>query len=327
MTEKVSVDKIPLITMGYGRSESTDGSVFAWNFPLMGTYWDAADVLIQHVAKKAGGAARLQGKKIALLYHDSPYGKEPIPMLQELAKRLGFEFVALPVTHPGIEQKSAWLQVRQQRPDYVFLWGWGSMNSAAIREAIAVGYPREQMYGVWWAGAEQDVLADTDGATGYSSLTLQHSAERTKVHQDLLKYVYDTGQGTGKKDDVGQVLYNRGMLNAMLAVESVRAAQSKYGRKPLTGEQVRWGVEHLNIDDTRIKALGMDGMLQPLKTSCRDHEGAHKYRVHTWDGKRWNYSSDWYESDAQLLRPMMAAAAKKYAAEKNIQPRDCGAEG
>jgi branched-chain amino acid transport system substrate-binding protein len=327
LTEKAPVDKIPLITMGYGRSESTDGSVFGWNFPLMGTYWDAAEVLIQHVAKEAGGKARLKGKKITLIYHDSPYGKEPIPVFQELAKQLGFEFNAMPVAHPGIEQKSTWLQVRQNRPDYVFIWGWGVMNSTAIREAIAVGYPRGQMLGVWWAGAEQDVAADPQGATGYRSLTLQHSAEHAKVHQDMLAYVYDKGRGAGKKEDVGQVLYNRGMLNAMLAVESVRAAQAKYGNKPLTGEQVRWGLEHLDIGTARIKALGMEGMLQPLKTSCQDHEGAHKYRIHTWDGARWAYSSEWYESDAKLLRPMMDEAAKKYAADKRITARDCGAQG
>jgi len=326
LTEKVATDKIPLITMGYGRSESTNGSVFAWNFPLMGTYWDAADVLIQHVIKKEGGAAALRGKKIALLYHDSPYGKEPIPVLRDHAKRYGFEFVALPVAHPGIDQRAAWLMIRQQRPDYVFLWGWGVMNSTALREAVAVNYPRDHMFGVWWAGAEQDVSAVDKAAAGYNALTLQHSAEHTRVHQDLVKYVYDKRQGAGKKDEIGQVLYNRGMLNAMLAVEAVRTAQTRFGNKPLTGEQVRWGAEHLDLNASRIRALGMEGMLQPLKTSCRDHEGVHKYRIHTWNGTQWNYSSDWYESDAKLLRPMMDEAAKKYAADKNIAPRDCGSE-
>ena len=323
LTEKTRADKIPLVTMGYGRSESTDGTVFPWNFPLMGTYWDAADVLVQHVAAKAGGVAQLRGKRITLLYHDSPYGKEPIPVLQELAKRHGFEFIAMPVAHPGIEQKSVWLQVRQQRPDFLFLWGWGVMNSTALRESIAVGYPREQMYGVWWAGAEQDVAGSEQAAAGYSALTLQHSAERARVHRDLLKHVYDAGQGSGRREDVGQVLYNRGMLNAMLAVEAVRAAQGKYGKQPLTGEQVRWGLEHLDIDVARIQALGMEGMLQPLKTSCQDHQGAHRYRIHTWNGAHWHYSSDWYESNAQLLRPMMSAAARRYTDEKLLPPRDC----
>ena len=325
--DKVAADKIPLITMGYGRSESTDGRIFKWNFPLLGTYWDAADILVQHIAVREGGKANLKGKKVTLLYHDSPYGKEPIPVLQELSRRLGFEFNAIPVTHPGVEQKAAWLQIRQARPDYVFVWGWGVMNSTAINEAIAVNYPRLQMYGVWWAGAEPDVLPSERAAKGYSSLTLQHSAEHTRVHDDIAKFVYGHGKGAGKVEAVGQVLYNRGMLNAMLAVEAVRSAQARYGKTPLTGEQVRWGAEHLVIDAARIKALGVDGMLQPFKTSCTDHEGAHKARIHTWDGAQWNYTSDWYESDAAFLRPLMERAARKYASEKGIAERDCSLEG
>src|ERR671919_1692481 len=99
LTEKTTTDKIPIITMGYGRADSKNGAVFAYNFPLLGTYWSAADIAIQHVAKEVGGFDKLKGKKISLLYHDSPYGKEPIPMLQVLAKKYGFEFTPIPVTH------------------------------------------------------------------------------------------------------------------------------------------------------------------------------------------------------------------------------------
>src|SRR5882672_5999333 len=35
LTEKVSGDKIPLLTLGYGRSESRNGAVFPWNFPAI----------------------------------------------------------------------------------------------------------------------------------------------------------------------------------------------------------------------------------------------------------------------------------------------------
>src|SRR5262245_50050390 len=121
LTEKAPIDKIPLITMGYGRSESRDGSVFQWNFPLLGTYWTAADIILQHIAKKEGGFDKLKGKKIALVYHDSPYGKEPIALLQKRSQMHGFELMFLPVTHPGVEQKATWLQIRQNRPDYVLL--------------------------------------------------------------------------------------------------------------------------------------------------------------------------------------------------------------
>ena len=326
LTEKAPADKIPLITMGYGRSESADGSVFPWNFPLLGTYWTAADIMIHFIANKAGGYDKLKGKKITLVYHDSPYGKEPIPVLTELAKRYGFEFKSIPITHPGVEQKSAWLQIRQDRPDNVLLWGWGVMNSTAIKEAVAVNYPRDKMIGVWWSGAEPDVLPAESGATGYMAAALQHSSGQTNVHADIFKYVYDKGKGAGKREDVGHVLYNRGMVNAMLVIESIRTAQGKFGKKPLTGEQVRWGIENLNLDQARLRALGFGGLMQPLKLSCRDHEGTHMARIHQWDGSKWVFVSDWIEGNAKLLRPMYEDAAKKYAKEKNITPRDCSKE-
>ena len=328
LTEKAPADKIPLITAGYGRSESQDGQVFKWNFPLAGHYWVAADVLIQHIAKKEGGFDKLKGKKITLIYHDSPFGKEPIPLLQERAKMHGFELALLPVTHPGVEQKATWLQIRQSKPDYVLNWGWGIMNSTAIKEAQATGYPRDKMYGVWWAAAEPDVKDVGDGAKGYSGLAMQHGAEPgAAVVKELLDKVHGKGQGTGPKDEVGQVLYMRGLMSAMLAVEGVRAAQERFGKgKWMSGEQARWGYENLNLTQAKLDALGFKGVMRPISTSCADHMGAAWARVHTWDGKAWQFSSDWLQADEQIIKPMVKAAADKYAGEKKLTRRtaqDC----
>ena len=328
LTEKAPGDKIPLITAGYGRSESTDGMVFKWNFPLTGTYWDAADIILQHVTKKEGGWDKMKGKKIALVYHDSPYGKEPIPLLTERSKMHGFELTTIPVTHPGVEQKAAWLQIRQNRPDYVFLWGWGVMNSTALKEAVATGYPRDKMYGVWWAAAEPDVKDVGDAAKGYNGLALQHGAEpNAAVVKEVLDKLHGKGQGTGPKEEVGSVLYMRGMIGAMLAVEGVKRAQERFGKgKVMTGEQARWGYENLALDQAKLDALGFKGVMRPISTSCADHRGAAVARIHTWDGSKWNFTSDWYEADQSIIKPMIKAAADKYAAEKKIErraPADC----
>jgi branched-chain amino acid transport system substrate-binding protein len=323
LTEKAPGDKIPLITAGYGRSESQDGNVFKWNFPLVGTYWVAADILTQHIAKKEGGLDKLKGKKIALVYHDSPYGKEPIALLQERARLHGFELSLLPVAHPGVEQKATWLQIRQNKPDYVFLWGWGVMNSTSLKEAVATGYPRDKMYGVWWSGAEPDVKDVGDGAKGYNALALQHGAEpNAKVVKEIMDKVHAKGQGTGPKEELGQVLYMRGLVSAMLGVEGVRRAQERFGKKVMTGEQARWGYENLALDQKRLDALGFAGVMRPVSTSCADHMGAAWARVHTWDGKKWDFSSDWLQADESLLKPMVKSAADKYASEKKLTRRD-----
>jgi branched-chain amino acid transport system substrate-binding protein len=323
LIEKATADKIPIISMGYGRSESRDGSVFEWNFPLLGTYWSAADIIMQHIALKEGGFEKLKGKKVVLVYHDSPYGKEPIALLEQRAKLHGFEFTPMPVTHPGVEQKATWLQIRQNRPDYVLLWGWGIMNSTSIKEAAAVGFPREKLFGVWWSGAEPDVRPAEGGAKGYNAAMLQHGAGQFGVHADLKKYLYNKGKGVAKWDETGEVLYNRGLVNAMLGVESIRKAQTKFGNKPLTGEQVRWGIENLDLSAARLKELGFEGMLQPLKVTCADHEGTRAGRIQQWDGAKWVVVSDWYQSDDKVIKPMVDAAAKKYAEEKKLPVRDC----
>ena len=328
ITEKAPGDKIPVLTVGYGRSESADGAVFKWNFPIAGTYWVAADTILQAISKKEGGWDKLKGKKIALVYHDSPFGKEPIPLIQERARNHGFDLQLLPVTPPGVEQKATWLQVRQSKPDYVVLWGWGVMNSTAIKEAQATGYAREKMYGVWWAGAEPDVKDVADGAKGYNAITIQHGAEpNSDIVKILLSQVHGKGQGTGPKEEVGQVLYLRGVMSAMIGIEGIRSAQERFGKgKVVTGEQVRWGLENLNLTQAKLDALGFKGVMRPISTSCMDHMGAAWTRVHTWNGKAWEFTSDWMQADEQILKPLVKATADKYAAEKKLTRRtgaDC----
>ncbi len=319
LTEKAPSDKNALITGGYGRSESSDGGIFKWNFPLMGTYWSGADILMQHITAKEGG--NIKGKKITLVYHDSPYGKEPIPLLQERAKIQGFDLTLLPVTAPGIEQKATWLQIRQNRPDYVLLWGWGVMNSAALKEAVATGYPREKMYGVWWSAGEPDVKDIGEAAKGYSGLVV--TGEGGGVITDIKKFVHDKGQGTGPMEEVSTVLYNRGMVSAALGVEAVRRAQERFGKgKVMDGEQIRWGLENLAVDEKRLKALKLDSVMKPISTTCVDHEGSRSARVHTWDGKKWQYASDWIEADTSIIKPLVRQYADKYAAEKKLTRRD-----
>lgn len=328
LTEKVPNDKIPMITSGYGRSDSADGMVFKWNFPLIGHYWVAGDTVIQHIANKEGGMAKLKGKKIAVGYHDSPFGRELLPILQERAKRHGFTLQLLPIPAPGVEQKAIWLQVRQQRPDWVIIQTWGIMTPTAIREAIAVGYPMDKIVGTWWSGAEPDLRDVGAAARGYSAIMMQHGSEKnSEVVKEILSQVHDKGQGTGPRAEVGDVLYMRGVVGALLSVEGVFRAQERYGKgKVMTGEQARWGYENLNITRARLGQLGFTGVLSPIQTSCADHMGSSWARVHTWDGTKFNWSSDWLQGDETIMRPMVTASADGYAKEKKIARRpeaDC----
>jgi branched-chain amino acid transport system substrate-binding protein len=293
------------------------------------TYWSQASAFVKYVGQQEGGMDKLKGKKIAHIYHNSPYGKEANPTLETLAKLLGFDLTLLAVDHPGQEQKATWLQVRRLNPDWIYLSGWGVMNGVAVKEAAAIGYKMDHLIGNWWSGSESDVVPAGDGAKGFKSMAFHAPGATFKVHQELIKHVYDKGKGATKKESLGEVYHNRGMINAMLNVEALRTAMVKYNLKSApTGEQVRWGFENLDLTEQRLDQIGMKGMLRPLRVTCENHEGNGLAAVQQWDGKQWKLVSDWFEPMREVVRPKLEAAAVEEVQSKNLgyTKRDCSKE-
>jgi branched-chain amino acid transport system substrate-binding protein len=327
LVPKAPVDKVPILSMGYGRTSTADGRVFPWAFNFPTTYWSQASAIINYIGKQEGGMDKLKGKKLAHIFHNSAYGKEANPTLEVLAEKYGYELTMLAVDHPGQEQKATWLQIRKLNPDYIFLSGWGVMNQVAIKEAAAIGYPMDHFIGNWWSGTDVDVIPAGKEAHGFKAATFHPPGGKSKLHDDIRKYVYDKGLGGGEKERIGEVLYNRAMLNAIFLVEALKKAQTKFGVKVPTGEHVRWGLENSHIDQDGWRKLGLEGYPE-IKVTCEDHEGSHPVLVQQWDANAntWKIVSDWNPVMRDIVRPMIEADAAAYAKENNITPRDCSKE-
>jgi branched-chain amino acid transport system substrate-binding protein len=323
---KAAVDKIPVHSMGYGMTAAADGRWFPWVFNFPTTYWSQASAVIRYIGQQEGGLDKLKGKKIVHVFHNSPYGKEANPTLEELSRKYQFELTLLAVDHPGQEQKATWLQVRRINPSWIYMSGWGVMNQVAVKEAAAIGYPMDHFIGNWWSASEADVIPAGDGAKGYKGATFHAPGTNFKVHADIVKFVHDKGKSTGPKDKMGEALYNRGVINAMYEVEAFRTAMAKFGNKPLTGEQVRWGLEHLNLTDKRLEEIGLKGFTHPVKVTCEDHEGNGPVLIQQWDGKKWNIVSDWIPSMRDVVRPKLEAAAVEEGKKLGYTQRDCAKE-
>jgi len=277
---------------------------------------------------KEGGMDKLKGKKIVNIYHDSAYGKETIPVLDIQAQKYGFQVTHIAVPHPGNEQQAQWLQIRQIKPDWVILRGWGVMNPTALKAAAKIGYPRNKIIAVWWSGAEEDAIPAGDAAKGYIAAGFNLPGADMPVMKDIQKHVYGKGKGEFEdKSRFGSVYHTRGVVAGIVTTEAIRTAQERYGKgKPITGEQMRWGIENLNITAARLKQLGASDLMAPLKVSCMDHEGGSPVKFMQWDGKQWKVISDWIPTDQSIVRPMIEASAAQYAKEKGITPRDCSKE-
>src|SRR5690606_13068192 len=187
------------------------------------------------------------------------FGREPLPLIESLSKELGFEAKLYPVAAADMQnQSSQWLNVRRDKPDYMILYGWGALNSTAVKEAVKTNYPMEKFISIWWP-SEDDARGGGDKATGFKTLNWHAVGANFPLIADIQKYVVDKGKSqVSSKDKVGQVLYNRGVYNSMLIAEAIRTAQKVSGKKVVTGEDVRRGLENLNIDAARYKEMGLE---------------------------------------------------------------------
>ena len=263
----------------------------------------------------------LKGKKVALVYHNSAYGKEPIRTLQELSAKHGFEFKEVPVDHPGQEQKSQWLQIRRDKPDYVIMYGWGVMNQVAVQEAANIRFPMENFIGIWWSGSENDVLAAGDAANGYKALTFHGVGNDFPVFDDIKTHVVDKGNAAGAGDQIGTVLYNRGMYAAMLAAEAVKTAQAIHGEMDITPAMMRDGMEALEMTEAKMAALGLPNFGPEFNVSCANHGGEGLVGMTQWDAstKTWSLISEFSVSDMDVIGPLITEDSEAYAAENNIK--------
>ncbi|MBY2919345.1 ABC transporter substrate-binding protein [Rhizobium leguminosarum] len=322
MIDRITADKVPLITINHGRTDSTDGRVFPYVFPLLLNPYSETSGIVNYLAGKEGGLESLKGKKIVVLYHGSPYGKETIPIYELLAKKYGFELQQIEVPHPGNEQQSQWLTIRRAKPDYVVLRGWGVMNPVALKTAAKVGFPADHIIGNVWSNSEEDVIPAGDAAKGYTAITTQASGAAYPVVQEIVKTIYDAGKGNLEdKNRIGSVYHNLGIVNGILNVEAIRIAQEKFGKRTLTGDEVRWGFEHLQLDPARVEALGAKGLFHSINVTWDNHEGNGYVTFQQWNGKKWNVVSDWIAPDWALLRPIIEKSSEAYAAEKGIKLR------
>ncbi|AYG63929.1 ABC transporter substrate-binding protein [Rhizobium jaguaris] len=322
MIDRITQDKVPLITINHGRTDSTDGRVFPYVFPLLLNPYSETSGIVNYIGSKLGGLDKLKGKKIIVLYHGSPYGKETIPIYELLSQKYGFELQQIEVPHPGNEQQAQWLTIRRAKPDYVVLRGWGVMNPVALKTAAKTGFPADHIIGNVWSNSEEDVIPAGDAAKGYTAITTQASGTEYPIVQEIVKTLYDNGKGNLEdKKRIGSVYHNLGIVNGILNVEAIRIAQEKFGHRTLTGDEVRWGFEHLQLDPARVEALGAKGLFHSINVTWDNHEGNGYVTFQQWDGKKWNVVSDWIAPDWALLRPIIEKSSEAYAKEKGIKLR------
>lgn len=320
---KAPVDQIPVFSMGYGLSAAAAGEKFPWTFVYPASYWSQLSSILSYIDSNGG----IEGKKIGFIYLDVGYGKEPIPLLDKLSESMGFSVAKFPVGVKEMQnQGSQWLNVRKQRPDWMIMWGWGAMNPTAVKEAAKIRFPLDHFIGNWWAGSHSDLNPVGMAGKGYLAANFSGIGQDYPAVQDILTHVVNKGMSkVASADDVGNVLYNRGMFNAVMLAEAIQVAQKNTGKKVINGADMRDALEKFDLTEERLTELGLPDFTGAVKGSCADHEGGGSVFIQQWNGADWEKITDLIPPMNDVVRPMLEEAADTYVSDKpEWQTQSCG---
>jgi branched-chain amino acid transport system substrate-binding protein len=294
LTSRLTEDKIPGTSPGFGIATGADGVRYPFSFPIAATYWSQATGAVKFIRDRNGG--KLEGKKIAYLHYDNPAGKEPLPILEELAKLEKFELRTFSVPPPGVEMGAQILDIAQRfRADFVIAHLFGRSPSVAIKELKRVGYPLSRAIGFVWASAEADIEAAGGWgvAEGYYTIQFAGVGSDYPVHKEIVE-LYKAQGKPAPKEMASTVYYNRGLLTMALHVEAVRNAIKAKGGAAPTGEDVKKGFE-------TIKSVPVGDLAPPLELSASDHEGGGWVQVFQVKGGKLLKATDWFRSYPEVL--------------------------
>jgi len=303
LTEKLTEDRIPGTSPGFGRADAADGTRYPYIFPIAATYWSQAAAAVDFVKGQLGGS--LKGKKIAYIFYDNPAGREPLPVLEDLAGREGFQLRQFAVPPPGVEMGAQVLDIAQRyHADFVIAHLFGGAPAVSIKEFKRVGYPLHKVLAFVWGGAE----ANIDAAGGFKVADGYYTMQFAGVGSDfpVLKQIRELYVKQGKpipKEMSSTVFYNRGVLIAALHVEAIRNALKAHPNGHITGADVKAGFE-------KISNFTLDGLVPPLKVTAADHEGGGLVQIWQVKDGKFVKVTDWHSAYPDVVAKHVEQAAK-----------------
>lgn len=301
LTPKLTADKIPAISPGFGRADAKDGTRFPYIFPAAASYWSQATAAIKYIQDAEGKP--IKGLKIAYLYFDNPAGKEPFRVLDMMAEKFGFKLRKFGVPSPGVEMGAQITDItRRYKADWVIAHLFGRAPSVSLKELVRKGFPLDHYIGFVWGVSESDVAAaGKDVAKGMIGLQFTGLGHDFAIHKEIQDLYKAEGKPLSKHWGITGY-YNRGIFFIALQVEAVRNAIKLYGL-PVTGEKVKKGFE-------AIKGFTLGGFLPPMEITPDDHEGGGWVQAYQWDGTKFVLKKDWYKAHGDIIAARLAEVAK-----------------
>src|ERR687888_113641 len=294
LAAKLTEDRIPGTSPGFGSAAAADGTRYPYIFPIAATYWSQGAAAVDFAKKQLGGS--LKGKKIAFIFFDNPAGREPIPVIEDLSAKEGFQLKTFAVPPPGVEMGAQVLDIAQRfRADFVIAHLFGGAPGVSIKEFKRVGYPLRKVVSFVWGAAE----ANIEAGGGFANAEGYYAMQFAGVGSDypVLNEIREMYKKQGKeppKEMASTVYYNRGVFDAAVHLEAIRNALKARPDGKITGDDVKKGFE-------KISNFTLGGLVPPLKITPNDHEGGGLVQIWQVKDGKFVKTTEWFAAYQDIV--------------------------
>lgn len=218
-------------------TELNDPERFPLQFIAGPDYTEMFGILLRHIANEKPGA------KVAFIYSDTEFGRDPIDESKKVAEDLGLNMAIEIMTPPGsVDVSTEIAKLRRAAPDYTIFHGYilGPVPEF-IGQARKMGM-KTQFMGTFWTMDNTTVMQMKDVADGFMGVM-------------PYRYYYDDSAPAPMLDKIREmrpeyqnVPYIQGFLSTMLYAESARRTLAE--GKPMTAENLKAALNSIKDFDT-----------------------------------------------------------------------------
>jgi len=200
-------------------------------------YSEMVSILLQYIAKTKPGA------KVALVYSDTEFGRDPVETARGDTKKLGLSLVQEIVTPPGsVDISTEVIKLRRADPDYTIFHGYvAAPIPEFINQARGQGM-KTQFMGTFWSMDNSTVMKmgpNVDGFMGVMPYRYYYDTEGKSPMLEKIRKMRPEYQSTA---------YTQGFLAAMLLTEA--AKRTLDAGNELNGKNLKLALSSIRNFDT-----------------------------------------------------------------------------
>lgn len=218
-------------------TELNDPENYPFQFIAGPDYTEMFGIMLRYIASEKPGA------KVAFIYSDTEFGRDPIDESKALAEELGLTVPLEIMTPPGsVDVSTEIAKLRRARPDYAIFHGYilGPIPEF-IGQARTMGMDTQFM-GTFWTMDNTTVMQMKDVADGFMGVMPYRYYYDDSAPAPMLEKIREM------RPEYQNVPYIQGFLSAMIYAETARRVLQE--GKEMTAENLKAALNSIEDFDT-----------------------------------------------------------------------------